>query len=128
MNDQDYELFLQEIDADKDMRNNINLYSTKPKKLLLKKNEESKSRRNNNNNNQDDGDDDDNDENENDDEEVRLDELLDAMELNEQNDEVIQNEGVILSVDEAATIPSIQIETGAEFSVSEIDSKEYKFL
>ena len=114
------------------MRSNINLYSNRSKKLLSnkkKKNEETKSR--NNNQEEDVEDDEEEEENENDDEEVRLDELLDAMELtaDEQNNEIIENEGVILSADEAATIPSIQLEiVSNEFTSSEITSKEYNFL
>jgi hypothetical protein len=72
------------------------------------------------------------DEEDEDEEEVRLEELLDGLDLAMNDSSVSGNavaseEEVILTVEEAARVPSLPLETN-EFDVSQYDPKDYKFL
>jgi hypothetical protein len=112
--EEDYELFLQELDADKEMRATVNLYKHKGGKS---------------GGGGRDGDDasdvavgeaayDD-------DEDVRLDELLDGMTL--RADPGV-GESAVLTAEEAARVPAVPLEEEtAGFNAATFDPKDYKF-
>eukprot|EP00602_Paraphysomonas_sp_CaronLab_P003746 CAMPEP_0185034032 /NCGR_PEP_ID=MMETSP1103-20130426/23525_1 /TAXON_ID=36769 /ORGANISM="Paraphysomonas bandaiensis, Strain Caron Lab Isolate" /LENGTH=481 /DNA_ID=CAMNT_0027570519 /DNA_START=220 /DNA_END=1666 /DNA_ORIENTATION=+ len=106
----DYELFMQELDADKEMRANVNLYKTKAAQRNAQKEREER---------MSDG--------ESDDEDVRLDELLDGLELNEDRRKVDFEQGEILSSEAAASIPAVPLETQA-FDEAQYNPKDFKFI
>lgn len=126
--DDDYELFLQELDGDKEMRTHVNLYkskkNTKERNLQILKGRHGDERKAGD----DDMEDALGDEENEDDEEVRLEELLDSLDL-AVNDaaETINADEVILSAEQAAQIPSIPLES-AEFDVAQYDPKDFKFI
>jgi hypothetical protein len=136
--DEDYELFLQELDGDKEMRAHVNLYVNKTKKTATTAAPlQSKGSKRRGGEEEKKGDEDmereadDNEEDrEEDDEEVRLEELLDALDLavNDPSEAtVLSAEEVILSVEQAAQVPSIPLEA-TEFDVAHYDPKDYKFI
>lgn len=137
--DDDYELFLQELDGDKEMRTHVNLYkskknisASKAKNLQILKGRHGNEKKSGDEDEEDmeDADADADDEYNEDDEEVKLEELLDSLDLSindQQNNDENNRDEVILSVEQAAQIPSIPLET-AEFDVAQYDPKDYKFL
>jgi hypothetical protein len=144
----DYELFLQELDGDKEMRSHVNLYKANSKKassalsekernlqlLRGRKASRGESKRGAAEEEEDMEQGEDDEELEEDEEEVRLEELLDGLDL-AMNDSVsdataaavVSEEQVILTVEEAALVPSLPLET-SEFDVSQYDPKDYKFI
>lgn len=115
----DYENFLQEIDADKELRTNINLYkkgthATNAKKKRL----DSVSNAMDEDENDDDG--------ELDEEEVRLEELLDGLAVNDDDKEEEGSSAVLLTQSQSENTPSIPFTT-SEFDVSNYNMKDFKF-
>jgi len=112
----EYEGFLQELESDKDMRANINLYK-KPSKAAVATGGASMEE------GSDDGSDDDDD--------VKLDELLN--ELTFESGEQLENRDVEVSVltsEEAATVqPKVSLEDGSStvFDAAHYDPKDFKF-
>lgn len=101
----DYEEFLQEIEGDKEMLTNINMYKQSKSKALKSKSKDVDT------NNVDDM--------ELDDEGVRLDELLEDLTLN-------VDEVAVLNSDEAAAVAPIELATSG-FDPADINIKEFKF-
>lgn len=112
--EEDYELFLQELDADREMRGTVNLYKSKSGKSGA-------TRR--------DGDDSSDmavgEAGYDDDEDVRLDELLDGMSL---RSDLVVTESTVLTAEEASRVPAVPLEDVTEgFNVATFDPKDYKF-
>lgn len=137
----DYELFLQELDGDKEMRSHVNLYKATKKSTsaterernlqLLRGRKGGKEEKGDESEDMEQGENESDEEEEEDEEEVKLEELLDGLDL-AMNDSSISNaltseEEVILSVEEASRVPSLPLEAN-EFDVSQYDPKDYKFI
>ncbi len=120
--DRDMEHFLQQIEGDREMRQNMNLYKRKePVKKAVEKDAM-------------DEEDDEDDEYVEDDEEVRLDELLDDMSLNSDLDEELEEEerrGKVISAAEATKTVQFQLPSDAStstFDASKFDPSTFKFV
>lgn len=104
----DYENFLQEVDADKEFRTNINLY----KKTHTRRSDDAMRVDNANESEEED------------DEEVDLNELLDELTVSDE----LTRSAAILTESEAANQPAIIVEgLVEEFDSTKYDGKNYKF-
>lgn len=118
----DYEEFLQELETDKEMRTKVNLYKkkvdVKPKK---KKNIVPVTQQVTNKMDEDE----DNWEDIDDEEAIKLEELLEELDL--ENDEDLCRENLkVFSPTEAAIIPKIELVTSG-FDLADVDLNEFKF-
>eukprot|EP01041_Mallomonas_annulata_P004550 gene4550-9029_t len=118
----DMEMFMQELEADKSMRNNINLYKKNQNKKGMT-NTTSKSKDNNQSmdvtDNNIDGDDDE----EPDEDDIKLEELLDDMTL---SDAVLDPDSIrVLSADEIANAASTSVLLESGISTNEFDHSGY---
>lgn len=119
---EDYEEFLQELETDKEMRTKVNLYKkkvdVKPKK---KKNIVPVTQQVTNKMDEDE----DNWEDIDDEEAIKLEELLEELDL--ENDEDLCRENLkVFSPTEAAIIPKIELVTSG-FDLADVDLNEFKF-
>ena len=116
--EEDYELFMQELDADKEMRGTVNLYTSTRKKGAA---------------NQRAVDDADSEgavgDNYDDDDDVRLDELLDGLELSGVAggggaSNIVESS--LLSAEDAAKVAAVALDTEG-FNAATFDPKDFKF-
>lgn len=143
--DEDMEEFMQEIEADKEMRANIKLFKKSaaaankvktrlPVKIKVKKAKAGKKGKNTMESEDDEdfdgeeeGDNEGGDYSDMDDEEIRLDELLDELTVKTFEDaEVKANSTQILSASDAARVPAMKVESTG-FDASSFDASKFKF-
>lgn len=143
--DEDLEEFMQEIEADKEMRANIKLFkksaaaankvNTKmPAKVNVKKaaaagkaGKKSKHAMETEEDEEDEADDDEGEWEDLDDEEIRLDELLDELTVKSSEEaEVKATSSKILSASDAARVPAMKVESTG-FDASSFDASKFKF-
>lgn len=126
--EEDYEVFLQEVEGDKEMRVNMNLYKSKKTNVNANANVHVNVDNDNQQNptsNASISTDILEDEEDEDDEAIRLEELLDELELNE-IDEVLPSMK-ILSHKEAENATTIDITTSG-FDIADVDPKSFSFV
>lgn len=122
--DHDREEFMQELEGDKEMRQNINLYKSEALKARLARKKQIKSKdattdataKMSDGNSMKEDDDDE--------EAIKLDELLDNLELSEDLESSLS--AVIIAPETAATMPEIKINTSG-FDLADVDMNSFKF-
>ena len=129
--DEDYELFLQELDADKEMRGTVNLYSNPAtKKMAATSSRRAAERVSGTSTARGEDGDADSDmavgEGE-DEEEVRLDELLDGLQLRQEGSDVDGEDIAVLTAEQATVVPAVELDLADGFNEASFDPKDFKF-
>ena len=117
---------MQELATDKEMRSNIHLYKNMK---VLKEDKNKVVKKNTNDSNQDMTEENHNLDENDDDDDIDIDELLDGLTL--QGDDVVEkSEAQILSIDDAAKVPKVELfdNSSTSFDTSQFNSGNYKFL